>query len=206
LCTAINSQYYPTIVADGSGGAVVAWRDQRDMDTHIYAQRVNGAGVPQWTADGVALCTAANSQDYATILGDGAGGAIVAWEDGRSSSTTGIDIYAQRIYASGGVAAVPPVTAPAQLRLLAPYPNPSPGTSVRILLDLPSSGRVSAQVLDVDGHRVRTLAVDREFPAGRQAIEWDGRNDECARVPVGVYFIRVRMGGHADGRRLVLLG
>jgi hypothetical protein len=207
LCTAANSQYYPSIVADGSGGAVVAWRDQRDIHTHIYAQHVlvSGAVDPAWPVDGRALCTAANSQDYATILGDGAGGAIVAWEDSRTSGTTEIDVYAQRVYASGEVAAAPPVTAPAQIRLLAPYPNPSPGGSVRILFDLPSSGRVSAQVLDLAGHRVRTLALDRELSGGRQALEWDGLSDGRARVPAGVYFIRVRAGRHADGRRLVLL-
>src|SRR5204863_6457720 len=127
------------------------------------------------------------------------------WEDGRTSGTTGIDIYAQRVYSSGEVSGVPPATATAQLRLLAPYPNPSPGGSIRILFDLPSSDRVSAQVLDLAGHRVRTLAVDREFPAGRQSLEWDGHNDGRARVPAGVYFLRVRMGGHAEDRRLVLL-
>jgi hypothetical protein len=207
LCTAANSQYYPTIVADGSGGAVVAWRDQRDIYTHIYAQHVlaSGAVDPVWPLDGRALCTAANSQDYATALGDGARGAIVAWEDSRTSGTTGIDIYAQRVYASGEVAAVPLTTTPTQLRLLAPYPNPSPGGSTKILFDLPSNCRVSAQVLDLAGHRVRTLAIDQEFSAGRQALEWDGHNDGHARVPAGVYFIRVRVGAHAEGRRLVLL-
>jgi hypothetical protein len=207
LCTAANSQYYPAIVTDGSGGAVVTWRDQRDIYTHIYAQHVlaSGAVDPAWPVDGRALCTAANSQDYATALSDGAGGAIVAWEDSRTSGTTGIDIYVQRVYASSEVAAVPPTTTPMHLRLLPPYPNPSPGGSIRILFDLPSSGRVSAQVLDLAGHRVRMLAVDREFSAGRQALEWDGHNDGRARVPAGAYFIRVRVGGHAEGRRLVLL-
>jgi flagellar hook assembly protein FlgD len=89
--------------------------------------------------------------------------------------------------------------------LLAPYPNPVPGGSVNISFDLPSSGRVSAQVLDVAGHRVRTLAAGREFSAGRQTLEWDGLSDGRGRVPMGVYFIRVQVGGHAGGRRLVLL-
>ena len=207
LCTAVNSQYYPTIAADGSGGAVVAWRDQRSSATHIYAQHVlaSGAVDPVWPVDGRALCTAANAQDYATILGDGTGGAIVAWEDNRSTDTTGTDVYAQWVSPSGEVAAVPPAPAPARLRLLAPYPNPLPTGSVTILFDLPSNDRVSAQVLDLAGHRVRILAVDRDFSAGRQVLEWDGRSDGRARVPAGVYFIQVRVGVHADGRRLVLL-
>jgi hypothetical protein len=206
LCTAANSKYYPAIAVDGSGGAVIAWRDQRDGYTHIFAQHVLASGTVDaaWPVDGRALCTAANSQDHATILADGAGGAIVAWEDSRTSDTTGIDIYAQRIYASGEVAGVPPTTAPVGLKLLAPFPNPSTGNSVSIPFDLPSSGRVSAEVFDLAGHRVRTLVIEREFSAGRRVLQWDGLGDGRARVPAGVYVIRVSVGRQADGRRLVL--
>ena len=85
LCTAANYQAYPTIVSDGAGGAIVTWQDgrsgYRNSAADIYAQRVNALGVPQWTADGVALCTAASSQGSPTIVSDGAGGAIVTWQD-----------------------------------------------------------------------------------------------------------------------------
>jgi len=49
-----------TIVSDGAGGAIVTWSDFRggDPKAHIYAQRMNATGTPQWAADGVALCTA----------------------------------------------------------------------------------------------------------------------------------------------------
>jgi len=53
---------------------------------------VNALGIAQWTTDGVALCMAAGSQLAPTIVADGAGGAIVTWEDIRSLST--YDIYA----------------------------------------------------------------------------------------------------------------
>src|SRR5262249_34089539 len=62
LCTAANDQLYPTIVSDGAGGAIVTWYDNRNGASDIYAQRVSAAGAPQWTANGVALCTAANIQ------------------------------------------------------------------------------------------------------------------------------------------------
>ena len=60
LCTGIGSQY-TGIVSDGAGGAIVTWEDYRSTTTgpKIYAQRVSAAGVPLWTADGVALCAAA---------------------------------------------------------------------------------------------------------------------------------------------------
>ena len=62
LCTAINDQHAPTIVADGAGGALVTWYDYRSATNYdIYAQHVlaSGAVDPAWPADGRALCTAA---------------------------------------------------------------------------------------------------------------------------------------------------
>ncbi len=99
LCTAAGEQSFQQIVSDGAGGAIVTWRDVRSgITTDIYAQRVNASGVPQWTANGVPLCTAGGDQYGPVIASDGAGGAIVTWEDGRGSS---YDIYAQRVNASG---------------------------------------------------------------------------------------------------------
>src|SRR5207248_2144322 len=87
LCTAVSGQEYPTLTGDGSGGAIVTWFDYRSgsfgTNYDIYAQRVSSSGSVQWTSDGVALCTAANIQQYPTITGDGAGGAIVTWQDNR---------------------------------------------------------------------------------------------------------------------------
>ncbi len=98
LCTATNFQYSPTIVSDSAGGAIVTWHDYRGGNSDIYAQRVNAAGIPQWTANGVAVCLAANDQTLPKIVSDGVGGAIVTWHDLRSGSS---DVYAQRVNASG---------------------------------------------------------------------------------------------------------
>ena len=101
LCTAAGDQGGRAIASDGAGGAIVAWFDTRSGTNNydIYAQRIDSAGAPQWTANGVALCTAAGAQIDATIISDGAGGAIVSWQDNRSG--TNYDIYAQRINAAG---------------------------------------------------------------------------------------------------------
>src|SRR5262249_27048992 len=99
LCTAANDQLYPTIISDGAGGAIVTWEDARSGSNDIYVQRVNAAGVPQWTANGVGICTATDTQDLPTIASDGAGGAIITWSDFRSG--TNRDIYAQRVNAAG---------------------------------------------------------------------------------------------------------
>ncbi|HET6349759.1 MAG TPA: T9SS type A sorting domain-containing protein [Candidatus Krumholzibacteria bacterium] len=100
LCTAASDQANSMIVTDGTGGAIVTWEDLRNGNYDIYAQRIDASGAVQWTADGVALCTASSHQRYPVIVGDGAGGAVVSWEDLRNGN---YDIYAQRIDASGAV-------------------------------------------------------------------------------------------------------
>lgn len=100
VCKAAGYQQYPRIVSDGSGGAIIAWHDARSGGYDIYAQRIDAAGSPQWTANGVAICTASNSQQYPLIISDDAGGAIIAWYDYRSGA---IDFYAQRVDANGAV-------------------------------------------------------------------------------------------------------
>ena len=51
-----------------------------------------------WVPDGPALCTALGDQVAPVAIPDGAGGAIVAWTDGRTGAGT---VYAQRVKANG---------------------------------------------------------------------------------------------------------
>ncbi|TMQ71596.1 MAG: hypothetical protein E6K81_09700 [Candidatus Eisenbacteria bacterium] len=87
------------MVSDGSGGLVLTWSDYRVVNaSDIYAQRLDAAGVPQWTTNGVPLSTEAGQQLGLVMCSDGAGGAIAAWY-----TTTTSRVYARRINA-GGVA------------------------------------------------------------------------------------------------------
>jgi hypothetical protein len=99
ICAAADAQTSCQLAADGSGGAIVAWRDNRSGNTDIYAQRVNAIGAVQWTADGVVVCAAANIQYYPGLISDGSGGAFITWQDYRGGSFP--DIYAQGVGASG---------------------------------------------------------------------------------------------------------
>ncbi len=101
VCTATEEQDSPAIAIDAAGGALITWTDARNGLTDIYAQRVNGLGAAQWTAGGIVVCGAANAQNDPQIIADNSGGAIVTWNDARDSGTTDIDIYAQRLNASG---------------------------------------------------------------------------------------------------------
>jgi len=98
VCAAAFTQTATQIVSDSSGGAIITWQDYRSGNYDIYAQRINNAGVPQWNANGVAICTAANIQYDPQLVSDGSGGAIITWYDYRSGNS---DIYAQRINSAG---------------------------------------------------------------------------------------------------------
>lgn len=99
ICNASGDHYAPEIVADGSGGAIITWTDERGGDYDIYAQRVDGDGNVQWAAEGVGVCALDSTQWYPVIVSDGAGGAIITWTDKRGLS--GYDVYAQRLSPTG---------------------------------------------------------------------------------------------------------
>ncbi|MHA1380137.1 MAG: hypothetical protein ACTSRG_17325 [Candidatus Helarchaeota archaeon] len=102
VCTEVGDQDTQVICCDGSGGAVIAWRDNRSGNTDIYAQKLTsttGAGV--WTANGTAICSAAGNQKYPDIQCDTSGGALIVWGDNRGATS---DIYYQRIDSSGNIA------------------------------------------------------------------------------------------------------
>ncbi len=105
LATAPGPQQFPVIAADQNGGAFVAWEDMRGDPTgfDVYAQHVQGAGLvdPAWPANGLPVIAIAGDQGRPTIVADGAGGAIVAWSDGRVADTS--HIFAQHVLVSGAV-------------------------------------------------------------------------------------------------------
>jgi hypothetical protein len=83
------------IISDGAGGAIITWSDDRvDTESDIFAQRIDASGDTLWTRDGIAVCDVDGTQLNPQIIPDGAGGAIITWEDFRG-------IFAQRIDADG---------------------------------------------------------------------------------------------------------
>jgi hypothetical protein len=101
VCNALNSQTGPRIEPDGSNGAYIAWIDKRNgIDYDIYCQRLNSTGVPQWTTNGVAICTATGNQSAVDIKNIGAAGLMLAWKDTRITNEV---IYAQLVSPGGTV-------------------------------------------------------------------------------------------------------
>jgi hypothetical protein len=95
-----EEQDYPLIVSDSTGGAVIVWRDNRNSNDDLRAQRLDASGSRLWSHSGVVVCSDPSDQHRHQIVSDGAGGVIVTWDDNRSGSN---DIYAQRVDSNGVV-------------------------------------------------------------------------------------------------------
>jgi hypothetical protein len=106
VATAPGDQLNQRLIADGSGGAIIVWEDDRSGTFyHVFAQRMDRAGVAQWPTDGVAIALAENQvlsgQLLPQLVSDGTGGAIIVWTDDRNNATSVTDIYAQGVTADG---------------------------------------------------------------------------------------------------------
>ena len=92
--SAFSNANPPATVSDGSGGIVIAWSG--GGGNGVFAQRLSSDGNKQWGSNGVPIASGGN---FVTMIGDGAGGATLTWQDFRSG--TNYNIYAQRMSAAG---------------------------------------------------------------------------------------------------------
>ena len=94
------------MAANGHGGALITWEDGRNALTDVFAQEVEAKATLRSEPNGAAVCVAAGYQAKPTIVSDGAGGALVVWEDFRTAPPHGdpeafVDIYAQHLLNGG---------------------------------------------------------------------------------------------------------
>ena len=193
LCNLSGRQMVPQAVADGTGGAIFVWYDERGANPNLYAQRLNATGIPQWTVNGLSICGVPYGTSARSAFADGAGGAIVAWQDGRTTNT---DIYAARVDNAGGLGIPTSLlgvddSGSGELSLAAPRPNPtSRAMSVRFVL--PVLGPATVELLDVSGRLIEHHEVGA-FGPGAHVLEL-GRE---AALRAGLYFIRLRQNGRS---------
>jgi len=96
ICNNSGNMAFPKMAPDGSGGAIIAWCDQRS-EKSIWAQRINEYGEALWTTNGVSLVDSLGMYTSLCIASDGSGGGIVAWGWGTRG------VRAQRIGSNGVV-------------------------------------------------------------------------------------------------------
>ncbi len=92
---------------------------------------------------------------------------------------------------------------PNALALLENYPNPF-AERTEFELNVPQRGRVTVEVYDLRGRRVR-LIHDATLPAGRHVLAWDALDDRGGPVPAGVYLIVAHSPNRVTARKVMLL-
>lgn len=156
-----------------------------------------------------------NANDFfsGTVVHDGngcqAGKNVVfaipgGWSDACALGVTGDWVFyvVYRSCNSTGVDDGPFVasTSPAFLHL--PWPNPFE-ESTEIEFVLGQSGHADLSVYNVNGQRVARLA-NESYSAGPQRVSWDGRDNDGARLPSGVYFVKLQALDHTSVRKVLL--
>jgi hypothetical protein len=188
------------MTADGSGGAIIVWDDTRSgIMGDIYAQRIDTSGVMRWAFDAAAISTAIGDQEFPQIVSDGAGGAIVSWEDNYRSSPK-LTIFAQHVNEKGTLTAIRQTAAeiPVDILLMQNYPNPfNPRT--RIDFTIAQLCYVSLNVFDMLGRRVASL-VGQQLHPGAYSAQWDATG-----IASGVYTYQLVVGSNVQTRKCILL-
>lgn len=205
FCAVFGNHSNLMLLPDGSGGALAVWNDFRGGQ-HVYAHHllVQGSVDPGWPVNGRGLALASGTQVFGrTAIADGSGGLIAAWTDSRPS-TTGQDIYAQRVQANGQlggtVVDVPRGAAGGALALAPVAPTPSRSGRLGVRYNLPRDGAVSLELLDVAGRRLASRDLG-EQSAGPHTLDWE----PGIRTSAGLQFLRLRFGRESRTIRAITL-
>ncbi len=97
---------------------------------------------------------------------------------------------------------------PQRFTLAQSHPNPfsAKQSSALIRYELPQAQAVpvTLRVYDLLGHEVRRLTQTKQT-RGVYAVRWDGRDEQGALVPAGIYFYELRAGDLRQAQKLVLV-
>jgi hypothetical protein len=104
----------------------------------------------------------------------------------------------------------PQEVAPLQFTLEQNFPNPffigksSTGSETTFRFVLTEDSRAELSIFDMLGRQVRVLADPNNY-AGYNVLFWNGRDDNGALLPSGIYFYRLRAGNLEQVRKLTLV-
>ncbi|HEX7343415.1 MAG TPA: hypothetical protein VF398_04065 [bacterium] len=192
----------PVICSADPQNIIVAYADFRSPFT-VRCQKYDSSGVSQWDSDNVVLFYTAYPGNL-NIVSDMAGGAIVSWQE------QGAGICAQQISANGILGEVlavfedPAQSMPAEIALMANYPNPfNEGTVITLLLPY-TKQLPGLRICDLTG-RIVYEYPQRQFHPGTNRLYWDGKSRNGAEVSSGIYLLSTQESINAHPIKLIKL-
>jgi hypothetical protein len=192
-----------SIEKDGAGGAVIAFVNMNESTgpyKDIYTQRINADGELQWTAHGVAVCTAPNHQTGPVLACDASGNTVLAWDDLRKDQIY-YNVYIQQVSNTGLLGTITTgldkVQPGANSQVIQNYPNPFSQKTV-IQFAISNKQPVQLKVYDIVGNEVTTL-VNEDKPAGKYTVNFDATN-----IPDGIYIVKLQSGKTITMRKMIV--
>jgi hypothetical protein len=106
VCDDPDTQENGVILADGRGGAFLAWMDDRtdSWDWYdVYAQHISTSGTRLWGDAGMVASARGGWHGYygIDIVSDGQGGVILVWAGQENEYSEYLDLFGQRIDVNG---------------------------------------------------------------------------------------------------------
>ncbi|HEY4611582.1 MAG TPA: FlgD immunoglobulin-like domain containing protein, partial [Bacteroidota bacterium] len=138
------------------------------------------------------------------VLAEGIPGiGSLALEQGKRYTLPDVAVPYTLVLVAGPQRTAEQEAVPASFSLSQNYPNPfNPSTTVTY--QLASEGEVSLKVFNMLGEEVATLVGGYQKP-GTYEVQWNGKNNDGAVVPSGIYFYSLRSGAFIDSKRMLLL-
>jgi hypothetical protein len=185
------------IAASAQNGIIACWTDARDGVARLWVRFLWSDGtLPVWETLSGRIVASTNPLAMGFIH-DGGVGVYVAWESATWPQGPYNSFIVTRM-PYGDITAVepPPVTATGALHVRV-WPDPA-SRELDLALTLPDASPARVELLDVTGHRVRSLEVTGAGPRTT-------RFDRLDALPSGMYFLRVSQRGLVQTTRVALI-
>ncbi len=98
-CDSENNQSLPSLAADGAGGVLLAWNEDRGGYFGVYAQRFTWRGQAMWPAGAMTVAESDRDAVGPQVEPDGKGGLLAGWKQKLSSRRW--ELRAQRLDSAG---------------------------------------------------------------------------------------------------------
>jgi FlgD Ig-like domain len=189
----------PSISVDEFANILMAWVDSRGPERRIYTQNFNADMTPASGNQPLSLAGSPAMLSPSTLAVRGR--SWVSWSDARSE---GMNVYLKGfVHFPTDVDDDDEVILPSQFALQQNFPNPFNPTT-HIAFTLPQRANLTLKIYNILGQEIRELA-NRDYPAGKHQILWDGADTNGSSVASGIYFYRLKTDAFTETRKMTLL-